>query len=124
MSKVRQQEPEGFIDFWSVWRPIARHTDGRGLARDAYRKMVLCGILPADMIDGARWYARNLSERERLYVPLSATWLNRETFADLCEKERMYQQTLSAPQESTVVPIRGVLPANHFLNQYHKERAS
>ena len=123
MSKVRQQEPEGFIDFWDIWRPIARHTDGRGLARDAFRKLLLCGVLPADMIDGARWYARNLSEREKPYVPLSTTWLNRETFADLCEKERTFQVSLAQPKESTVVPIRAVLPANHFLNQYKQGNA-
>lgn len=117
----RAEESAEFKIFWSIWQPISRHTDGRGLARDAFRKQLLMGAEPQDLIDGARWYARNLSEREKPYVPLSATWLNRETFADLCEKERMYQQTLSAPQESTVVPIRGVLPSTHFLMQYKKQ---
>lgn len=123
MSKVRTQEPEGFSEWWSIWQPISRHTDGRGLARDAFRKLLLCGVLPVDIIDGARWYARNLSEREKPYVPLSATWLNRETFADLCEKERSFQASLAQPKESVVVPIRAVLPATHFLNQYKQGNA-
>jgi len=46
MSKVRIPEPEGFADFWKVWLPIARHTDGRGLARETFRKHVLNGALP------------------------------------------------------------------------------
>jgi len=123
MSKVRTLEPEGFVEFWNTWRPIARHTDGRGLAREAFRKQVLMGTEPQDLIDGARWYARNLSEREKPYVPLSATWLNRETFADLCEKERHFQASLSQPKESVVVPIRAVLPANHFMNTYKQGNA-
>lgn len=94
MSKVRLPEPEGFSSFWEIWKPYARHTDGRGLARETFRKHVLNGAMPQDIIDGAKWFVRNLSARDREYVPLSATWLNRETWADLCEKERAYQASL------------------------------
>ncbi len=122
MKKFIEASPEGFDQFWAIWRPVMRNTDGKGLARDAYRKQLLRGTNPEDIIDGASWFIRNLTERTRDYVPLSATWLNRETFDGLCEKERAYQATLSQPKENTVVPIRAVLPANHFLNQYKPEK--
>lgn len=122
MSKVRIVEPEGFPEFWAVWQPHARHTDGRGLAREAFRKHVLNGAMPQDIIDGAKWFIRNLSARDREYVPLSSTWLNRETWADLCERERAFQerQAQTAP-ESNVVQIK---PAKKtaFLEQWDRER--
>lgn len=113
MSKVRTPEPEGFSDYWKIWLPIARHTDGRGLARETYRKHVLMGADPQDIIDGARWYSRNLKENERAYVPLSSTWLNRESYLDLCDKERAFQDRMAGHQAaptSNVTPIRRAAP--------------
>ena len=71
MKKLREQEPESFGDFWSIWQPHMRHTDGRGLAREAYRKHILNGAEPQDIIDGARWFIRNMKERDREFIPLA-----------------------------------------------------
>jgi hypothetical protein len=117
-------ESDEFFSFWSLWQPVARNTDGRHLAKAAFMKHVREGYEPQDIVDGAAWFIRNLKDREREFVPLSATWINRGTYLDLCEKERLFQSTLSQPKESTVVPIRAVLPANHFLNQYKQDSAS
>lgn len=128
MKKI--EESAEFQTFWSIWKPISRHTDGRGLAREAFRKQVLMGACPDDIVDGAIWYARNLSEREKPYVPLSATWIHRETYDGLCDKEREYRDRIESSQaQQNIVPIRvkAELPANHFSRLYekrNKERAS
>lgn len=123
MKKLIEAAPEGFETFWAIWRPISRNTDGKGLARDAYRKQLLRGTPPEDMIDGASWFIRNLTEKTRDYVPLSATWLNRETFDGLCEKEREFQSRLSQAQPN-VVAMRAtpVLPANHFSLKWAQKK--
>lgn len=121
MRKVATPEPEGFSEFWAVWRPMARHTDGRGLAREAYRKHILNGAMPEDIIDGARWFMRGVKDKQ--FVPLSATWLNREPWPDLCEQERAYQarQQEAASQPNNVTPIRAATrPANHFMSRYER----
>lgn len=122
MAKVRIPEPEGFADFWKIWLPIARHTDGRGLARETFRKHVLNGAEPQDIIDGAKWFIRSMSDRDRQYVPLSSTWLNREAYLDGCHKERAYQARLAGMEQSTnVVSITPApRPANHFLSRYER----
>jgi hypothetical protein len=128
MKKI--EESAEFQTFWSIWKPISRHTDGRGLAREAFRKQVLMGACPDDIVDGARWYARNLSEREKPYVPLSATWIHRETYDGLCDKEREFKDRIESSQaQQNIVPIRvkAELPANHFSRQWeqrNKEQAS
>ncbi len=108
MSKVRIQEPELFSAFWSVWLPIARRNDGRGLARETYRKHILNGVEPQDIVDGASWYVRSLTERDKEYVPLSSTWLNRQCYEDLCDKERDFQrrsaELASKPSNITTFP--------------------
>ena len=124
MKKVRTPEPEMFTDFWAIWQPVSRHTDGRGLARDTFRKHVLNGADPQDIVDGARWFVRNMSDRDRDFVPLSSTWINREAYLDLCEKERAFQErseALKAHQsssENVVQMPRTVRPKNHFLNKW------
>jgi hypothetical protein len=123
MTKVRTPEPEGFPEFWSIWQPNMRHTDGRGLAREAYRKHVFNGALPEDIMDGARGFFRFMPEKDRPYVPLSASWLNREAYIDWAAKERAYQERMSqAPQK--VVQIRPNLPENHFSRQWEKMKAA
>lgn len=87
-----RQEPEGFPEFWSIWRKHARHTDGRGLARETFAKHVKAGADPQDIIDGAAYFFRTMKERDREFVPLSSTWLNRQSFEDLAVSERQYQQ--------------------------------
>lgn len=119
MSKVRTPEPAGFAEWWAEWLPIARHTDGRGLARETFRKHVLNGAEPQDIIDGAKWFKRSLSERDKEFVPLSSTWLNRESYLDMAEKERAYQQRLSE-QSTNVVQIPGPRGQTAFLRAFQK----
>lgn len=92
MGKVREFDPEGFSQFWALWLPVCRKTDGRGKCRETYRKWLLDGAEPADIIDGAAWYLRSLSEKDKPYIPLAASWLNSERWADDCERERDYQR--------------------------------
>ena len=111
MRKVRTLEPEGFTEFWAIWQPIARRNDGRGLARNAFRKHILDGAEPADLIDAARYYVRGLKEKDLPFVPLSSTWLNRGIYVDACLKEREYQATLAkrkaqAEAEAACAPSR------------------
>ena len=109
MTKERRKEPEGFAEFWAVWRKYARHTDGRGLAREAFSKHVRAGADPQDIIAGAMCFFRTMKDRDREYVPLSATWLNREAYTDLAEQEREHQERINAAQQrrsENVVPIR------------------
>ncbi len=123
MRKVRTPEPEGFIEFWAAWQPMARHTDGRGLAREAFRKQILNGAEPQDIIDGAKWFLRGVKDKQ--YVPLSATWLNREPWPDLCGQERAYQARMAeqAQRVDNVTPIRAQLPENHFSRQWERRKA-
>jgi hypothetical protein len=106
-----RQEPEGFADFWAIWRPHARHTDGRGLARETFAKLVKNGADPQDIIDGARCFFRTMKDRDKDYVPLSSTWLNREPYIDLAEQERTYQAAVNerrqrqASQSENVISI-------------------
>lgn len=122
MRKVRTPEPELFPEFWAVWLPIARHTDGRGLARETFRKHILNGAEPQDIVDGAKWFARSLTDRDRPYVPMSATWLNRCSYEDLCHKERAYQARLAGMEQSAnVVSMKPApRPANHFLSKLER----
>lgn len=98
-----RQEPEGFKEFWEqVWRPHARHTDGRGLAREAFARHIKSGAEPQDIIDGAKWFFRTMKERDREFVPLSATWLNRGAYEDLAIQYRANEarrQERQQPQE-------------------------
>ena len=101
-----REEPEGFADFWNVWRPMARHTDGRGLARKAFSQHVKDGADPQDIIDGAKCFFRTMKERDRDYVPLSATWLNRGAYEDLAIQERQFQQRIAEAQSRRVEQIK------------------
>lgn len=87
-------EPEGFPEFWLIWKPYARHTDGRGLAREAFAKHVKAGACPQDIVDGAKYFFRTMKDKDRDYVPLSATWMNRGSYEDSAEAERVLQQKL------------------------------
>ena len=110
---TKRQEPDGFADYWAIWRPHARHTDGRGLARDTFAKHVKDGADPQDIIDGARCFFRTIKEKDREFVPLSSTWLNRRAYEDLAEQERTYQQRVAEAQERAhnVVPLsQGIDP--------------
>ncbi|CCM77110.1 hypothetical protein [Rhizobium mesoamericanum] len=114
-----RQEPEGFPEFWGVWRPHARHTDGRGLARQAFEKHLKDGACAQDMIDGAKHFFRTMKDRDKEFVPLCATWLNRGAYEELAEAERAWNERVAQRQQQTsnVVTMQVVLPKNHFQRQ-------
>lgn len=104
---IKRQEPEGFATFWDVWRPHARHTDGRGQARETFAKHLKGGADPQDIIDGAKWFFRTMKERDRDYVPLASSWLNRGAYEDFCEMERAHQAKVAerAARQASAEPI-------------------
>lgn len=119
MSK-KDETPE-FVEFWETcWKPHARHTDGRGLARETFAKHVKKGADPQDIIDGARYFFRSMKERDKEYVPLSSTWMNRSSYEDLAEQERAYQRRvadrLTEKAANTSVVVN--LPPHHFMNKF------
>ena len=122
--KVKEQEPEGFAEFWSSWRPFMRKNDGRGEARATYRKHILAGAEPADIIDGAKAFLRSLTDRDKPYIPLAATWLNREAYADWAEQEREYRKRL-AERSTNVVNINRPQPVSRskWAIQYERDKA-
>lgn len=113
MSKPKLQGPPGFDEFWQVWRQVKRRTDGRLDAMDGFEKLIRRGADPQDIIDGARWFIRNLPAGYE-FVPLAKTWLNRGGWMDDCEKERAFQARQSEPQK--VVSIHA--PKSRFLQRY------
>ena len=108
MRKVQTPEPDGFSSFWETWAPYRRKNDGRGDGRKAFAQLVNEGADPADIIDGAKAYVRSLTAAERPYIPLAATWIRREAYADWCEVERTYQRRLAERQSQpeNVVPMQ------------------
>jgi len=124
----QQQEPEGFEAFWTLWRPHQRGTDGRGKARPTYLKLMLQGALPDDIIDGAKWYLRNLKERDREFIPLASSWLNSERWKDDCLLERAYvaREAERAQRASQAPNITQLRPSNYktpFLRAYEQQQA-
>ena len=97
-----RDETDEFVRFWDTWRPHARQNDGRGLARDCFLKHVGNGADPKAIVDGARCFFRTMKDRDREFVPLSATWLNRGAYEDLAIQERAYQDRKNT---GNVVPI-------------------
>lgn len=124
MSKVRTPEPDGFLEFWTLWRPYMRRTDGRGDARDTYRKHILNGADPADIIDGAKAFLRELPEKDRPYIPLAASWLNKEAYADWCDRERTFQAHMAAKanQSTNVVSIAAPRGQTAFLREWDQKQ--
>lgn len=123
--KAPIQEPEGFADFWAIWRPCMRRTDGRGDARETYRKHILKGAQPEDIIDGAKAFLRDIPEKDKPYIPLAASWLNKESYLDWCEKERAFRK-YQADRAANVVPMRAQaapLPENHFSRKWEKMKS-
>lgn len=116
-SSKADETPE-FQQFWEAWKPFARDTDGRGAARDAFLDHVNSGADPADIVDGARFFLRSMKDKQ--FVPLVQTWLNRRAFEDMAEQERSYQER-QASRERERAQSAGVvvsLPSNHFMNKY------
>lgn len=118
---ILHETPE-FVEFWEIWRPICRRTDGRLDAKDGFNKMVAEGADPRDIIDGARWYVRNLPARYE-YVPLAKTWLNRGGWMDDCESERAFlARQAERADPANVVNIRPTFPKSAFLREYEQQK--
>ena len=111
------KEPDGFPEFWAIWLPIKRRNDGRGLARATFAQHIKAGVDPQDIIDGARWYARNTPAGYE-YVPLASTWLNRGVYEDDGPRERAFQER--KPPVQNVVQIRAPKPA--FLVEFERKQ--
>lgn len=123
--KVNTPEPEMFDLFWAEWRPFMRHTDGRRDARERYRKELLAGADPQDILDGAKGYLRQLAslpKDEQKFIPLAATWLHKQSYADWCDRERAYQARL-AERATNVVPITSPQPKSKFLQEWERREA-
>ena len=118
---MRQVDPS-FDTFWSLWRKHMRKTDGRGKARPAYQQMLDMGADPQDIIDGAAWYLRNMTERDAPYIPLASSWLRSERWADDCLLEREFNQRMgAAKQASNVTPLHvGPRGQTKFLRQWNE----
>lgn len=99
------KEPEGFAEFWELWRPHKRKNDGRGLARETFAKHVRAGVDPEDIILGAAWFLRTMKERDREYIPLSSTWMNRGLYEDDCVFERKRIEAMQPRQAGNVVEM-------------------
>ncbi|WP_173931373.1 hypothetical protein [Chelativorans sp. Marseille-P2723] len=126
MRRQLDADLEGFDTFWKLWRGHCRKTDGRGKARPAYQQMLQLGADPQDIIDGARWYLRNMSDRDAPYIPLASTWLRSERWADDCELERAYQARLQERQsQSNVVSMSASRPTKktRFLEYWERMKA-
>lgn len=119
MSTKADETPE-FIEFWGDWRKYARETDGRGDARDCFLKHTRQGADPHDIVDGARYFLRTLKDKQ--FIPLAASWLNKRAYEDMAEMEREYQERAAhrASQASNVVQMAVSLPKHHFLRQQAK----
>lgn len=110
---------DAFTTFWLIWRKHMRKTDGRGKARPAWNQMIEAGADPQDIIDGASWYLRNMSERDAPYIPLASSWLRSERWADDCEKERESQARQAEQQDrANVVSIGPPRGQTKFLKQW------
>ncbi|QNP81000.1 hypothetical protein [Agrobacterium tumefaciens] len=116
-SSKADETPE-FILFWDAWRPYARDTDGRGAARDAFLTHIKAGSEPMDIVDGARFFLRSIKDKQ--FVPLVQTWLNRRAFEDMAEQERSYQRRVSErlTEQAANTSVVVNLPASHFMNKY------
>ena len=102
----QMHEPEGFAEWWAFWRPNMRHTDGKSDARTAYTKALLRGALPEDLMAGAQGYIRFMPEKDKPYIQLSQTWLNKDRWEDWADKEREYQSRLA--DRTNVVSMKPV----------------
>lgn len=99
------ETPE-FCAFWDTWRPFARHTDGRGEAREVFFQHVRRGADPQDIVDGAKCFFRTMKEKDRDYVPLAATWLNKGAYEDLAIIERAHQQRMAEASQRRIEAMK------------------
>lgn len=111
---TKADETAEFVEFWECWRPYARHTDGRGSARDEFcRHVEQYKADPQDLVDGAKWFLLTMKEGDREFVPLAASWLNRRAYEDGAEMWRARQAKLNAARSPApnVIPIQSARPS-------------
>jgi len=116
---MKQAEPPLFPDFWTLWAPHKRKTDGRKLARETFAKHVRSGADPEDIVYGAAWFLRTMKERDREFIPLSSTWMNRGSYEDDCilERQRMEKladieaRSVQYPKPNNVVHVASSRPS-------------
>lgn len=120
--KIQQQEPEGFQEWWTFWRPHMRHTDSKTDARAAYIKALLRGALTDDLLAGAQGYIRFMPEKDKPYIQLAQTWLNKDIWENWADKEREYQARLAARAENVVQMKPITTYKSKFLQEWEQQK--
>ena len=119
-----------FLTFWALWRKHMRKTDGRGKARPAWLQMIAAGCDPQEIIDGAHWYLRNMSDRDAPYIPLASSWLRSERWADDAEQERAYQARIAEreaqrqSERDNVVSIGQPRGQTKFYKEFYAQKVA
>ncbi len=118
-SNKADETPE-FKELWeNIWPAVKSPHDARALARDAFFRHVWWrGAEAQDIVDAARFYARNAKDLGQKFL-LMSSWLDRGFYEDMADQERAYQERKAqreAKTEHTSVVVS--LPANHFTNRY------
>lgn len=120
---TKEDETDEFRTFWEeIWRPNMRRTDGRGDARDCFLTHVRSGADPQDIVDGARWFMCNLTARDKEYIPLAASWMNKRAYEDGAELWRKLQKQIAERKRAPANDIRprDNLPENHFSKRWER----
>jgi hypothetical protein len=118
-------EPEGFLELWQLWRPHARKTDGRGKARETYRKWLLNGADPQRIFAGARHHLATMSDKDRAYIPLLSSYLNSERWEDEADAEAMAAQKQAQAEADRIERENGILermPNSKMANDIRERR--
>lgn len=121
--KVKTAEMPGFAEFWSLWLPYSRESDGRGKARQEYEKRLKAGASVDDILDGTRFHLRNLKDRE--FIQLASSFLHGERWADLAPRERDYQRRMAErTQQPKAAPPAASEPVVAQMTQEEREASA
>lgn len=124
MKKLERIEPEGFVQFYQFWKPHKRHTCNSSDARASYVKALLRGADPAEILDGAKGYITFMPEKDKPYIQLAQTFLNKSIYEDWFDRWREHEKRLAEQAQPNVVAMRAtpVLPATHFSLQWAQKK--
>lgn len=106
IATTKADETPEFVEFWDIWRKHARHTDGRGDARDTFVLHLKAGAPGRDIVDGAKCFIRTMKDKDRDYIPLAASWINKRAYEDLAPQERQHQAKIAEAQVRRVEQIK------------------
>lgn len=106
IATTKADETPEFVEFWEIWRKHARHTDGRGDARDTFVQHLKAGAPGRDIVDGAKCFIRTMKDKDRDYIPLAASWINKRAYEDLAPQERQHQAKITEAQTRRVEQIK------------------